>query len=253
MRVRDALSFQLYSARSLEPLEAQLALLRSVGITKVEPYRMLLDDAERLARGLAENGLTAPSTHVGLNALEEDFAGTTAKMKRLGITRAAVPAVPPELRAQPAAGWIALGKALAGFAERLKDEGIALAWHNHDFEFRPTETGALPLDLIFENAPGVSWQADLAWIVRGGADPIATLKRYAGRVSSGHIKDIAPAGQCADEDGWADVGHGTLDWAALIPALKAAGADLFVLEHDTPNDVARFARRSVAAVDGWVF
>jgi hypothetical protein len=46
--------------------------------------------------------------------------------------------------------------------------------------------------------------ADLAWIVRGHADPVAEIKRYASRIVSAHIKDIAPAGQCADEDGWAD-------------------------------------------------
>ena len=36
-----------------------------------------------------------------------------------------------------------------------------------------------------------------------------------------HVKDIAPAGEAADEDGWADLGAGTVDWAGLIGALKA--------------------------------
>ena len=45
----------------------------------------------------------------------------------------------------------------------------------------------------------------MAWIVRGGADPFEWIKRYADRIASVHIKDIAPAGECEDEDGWADV------------------------------------------------
>ena len=38
------------------------------------------------------------------------------------------------------------------------------------------------------------------------------------------------------------VGHGVLDWGALVPALKQIGVKLYVAEHDKPNDVARFAR-----------
>ena len=52
------------------------------------------------------------------------------------------------------------------------------------------------------------------------ADPIAELKRYAGRIEAVHVKDIAPAGQCVDEDGWADPGFGVLDWSTLVPLLK---------------------------------
>jgi sugar phosphate isomerase/epimerase len=87
--------------------------------------------------------------------------------------------------------------------------------------------------------------------MRGGADPVSEVRRYAGRVKAAHIKDIAPAGQCEDEDGWADVGHGTLDWSVIVPVLKEVGVTLFVAEHDKPNDVARFARRTYATVASW--
>ena len=89
-----------------------------------------------------------------------------------------------------------------------------------------------------------TWQVDVAWLVRGGADPLAWLKRAAGRVASAHAKDIAPAGQALDEDGWADVGTGTLDWRTLAPACKAAGARWLVAEHDKPSDPARFAAQA---------
>jgi sugar phosphate isomerase/epimerase len=104
---------------------------------------------------------------------------------------------------------------------------------------------------MLEQAPEILWQADLAWVVRGGADPVAELKRYAGRIEAVHIKDIAPVGQCADEDGWADPGHGVLDWSTLVPVLKEIGVTLLVAEHDKPNDVARFARRAFATVASW--
>ena len=60
----------------------------------------------------------------------------------------------------------------------------------------------------------------MAWVIRGGADPLKWISDYGKRIVAVHVKDIAPAGQNADEDGWADVGHGTVDWKGLIKALK---------------------------------
>ena len=85
-------------------------------------------------------------------------------------------------------------------------------------------------------------------MIRGGADPKAWIDAHAARISTAHVKDIAPEGENSDEDGWADVGHGTVDWKALMAALRAAGTDLFVMEHDNPSDMQRFAERSIAAL-----
>ena len=51
------------------------------------------------------------------------------------------------------------------------------------------------LELIFEAAEGpLTWQADVAWLVRGVA-PKAWLERYRSRLTSAHVKDLAPTGQ----------------------------------------------------------
>ena len=53
-------------------------------------------------------------------------------------------------------------------------------------------------------------------------------------------------------DGWADVGHGTLDWKGLMAALRGkTPARYFVMEHDNPSDYERFARRSIAAANAF--
>ena len=88
-------------------------------------------------------------------------------------------------------------------------------------------------------------------IVRGNGDHVAEIRKHATRLAACHIKDLAPSGQCLDEDGWADPGHGTMDWPALLSAMKEANVSLFVAEHDKPNDVARFARRARETVAGW--
>jgi len=72
------------------------------------------------------------------------------------------------------------------------------------------------------------------------------MARYASRVTAAHVKDIAPAGQNLDQDGWADVGHGVLDWRDLWTACRNAGAKWMVVEHDKPADPAASVRRSLA-------
>ena len=77
------------------------------------------------------------------------------------------------------------------------------------------------------------------------------IERYRGRIPLVHVKDIAPAGEKVDEDGWADVGAGVMPWARLWPQCVAAGAEIMIAEHDNPSDFERFARVSAAAMRGF--
>ena len=78
------------------------------------------------------------------------------------------------------------------------------------------------------------------------------VEKYGSRITAAHVKDIAPAGQNADEDGWADLGSGVLDWPALTAALQAKGVDLFIMEHDNPSDMTRFASNSILAFKSYM-
>jgi hypothetical protein len=102
-----------------------------------------------------------------------------------------------------------------------------------------------------EAAPEIEWEADIAWIIRGGADPIDWIARHGDRITAVHVKDIAPDGEAADEDGWADVGHGTVDWPGLFKQLAVhSPVKLFIMEHDNPSDAKRFATRSIEWMRG---
>jgi Sugar phosphate isomerases/epimerases len=57
------------------------------------------------------------------------------------------------------------------------------------------------------NAP-LKWQVDVAWLVRGEADPVQWLERYQDRIVSVHAKDLAPPGTKSDEDGGRTSGVG---------------------------------------------
>jgi sugar phosphate isomerase/epimerase len=247
----EGLSFQLYSARTFEPLEAQFELLAGLGYKKVEAFGGLLNDPQRLKSQLDLHGLSMPSSHVGLDRLRADPVAAVRLCRGLGVQTIYAPAPPLGERAGGEAEWAALGRELDRIGKIVTAEGLKFGWHNHNWEYARAADGRRYIDLLLEQAPDLLWQADLAWVVRGGADPVAELRRYAGRIESVHVKDIAPTGSCVDEDGWADPGHGVLDWSTLVPVLKQIGIILFVAEHDKPNDVARFARRAFATVAAW--
>ncbi|MEJ0002811.1 MAG: sugar phosphate isomerase/epimerase [Pararobbsia sp.] len=157
-----------------------------------------------------------------------------------------MPAVPPAERDGDGPYWRALGAELGEFAERFEARGIHLGYHNHDWELRGKQDGRTALELLFDAAGDspLTWQADIAWLARGGAEPKAWLERYRERVVSVHAKDLAPRGEKLDEDGWADVGSGVLDWHDLARACREIGVTWLVAEHDKPSDPDRFARAS---------
>lgn len=242
----STLSVQLYSLRALGDLDRILDAVATAGYRCVETIGGHLDDAAAVADKLAARGLTVSSTHAGLAQLRERPDAVAAACRTLGFTRVYMPSIPPERRDMPGEEWTALGRELGEMARRFEAEGLAFGYHNHDWELRPKAGERTALDLLFAASEGtpLGWQVDVAWLARGGADPKALIARYADRVSSAHVKDLAPPGGNPDEGGWADVGSGVLDWPDLWRACRAAGAEPMVVEHDAPRDPAASVRRS---------
>ncbi|MCC7320692.1 MAG: sugar phosphate isomerase/epimerase [Rubellimicrobium sp.] len=240
---------QLYSLRQFPPLADALAMLKAAGFRAVEGFGGLYDDPEALGALLDANGLVMPTGHFGLDLVEGDPARAIAIARTLGVGRVFVPYLMPADRPADRAGWAAFAARLARAGQPLREAGLAYGWHNHDFELADLGGGETPLDLIA--ATGIDIELDLAWVARAGQDPVTVLNRLGRQVTAVHVKDIAPPGTAADEDGWADVGHGIIDWAPVRAAIKALGIGHLVLEHDNPGDGRRFATRSLATVSAW--
>ena len=246
-------SYQLYSSRNFPPLPDTLRMLSDLGYTQIEGFGGLFADdgaVDTLAGAMAETGLKMPTAHFGLDLLAApDQALRIAKT--LGITTVFCPFVMPDDRPTDAAGWAAFGKTVAEAGKPIWDAGLNYGWHNHDFEFVALEDGQFPFDLIMGADDRLMAELDLAWVVRGGQDPLKWMQKYSDRISAIHVKDLAAEGENADEDGWADVGHGTMDWAALMGAARQTSAQYFVMEHDNPSDHMRFASRALASVKSY--
>ncbi len=247
-------SYQLYSSRNFPPVDQTLRMLADLGYTAVESYGALYGDAamvDATAAGLAATGLAMPTGHFSLSMLETEVTRTLTIARALKMQRLYCPHIASEDRPTDAAGWHAFGARLEAAGRPFREAGLGFGWHNHDFEFHALPDGTVPQAALLAGGPSLEWEMDVAWIIRGGADPKEWIAKYGPRITAVHVKDIAPVGENLDEDGWADVGHGTVDWPHLMAALRAAGVQHFVMEHDNPSDHARFAARSIASAKGF--
>lgn len=246
MALTNPLSFQLYSARNFPPLKDQLEIIADAGFDTVEPYGAFYADVPAASQLFKDFGLKARSGHFGIDSLESELDRNLGIADALGIETIVVPFLVPAARPSDTAGWKAFGERLAKIGEKVREAGRGFAWHNHDFEFIALPDGSFPIEHILTDS--VKWEADVAWIVRAKADPKTWIARYGSIMPLVHVKDIAPAGENTNEDGWADVGTGVVDWATIWPLCVKAGAEVMIAEHDNPSDLKRFATVSAEAM-----
>lgn len=239
------IAYQLYSSRNFPPLAAQLPILKSMGYDAIEPWLPAYEaDPALFRRQLDDAGLACYGFHMPLSGLVAEPSRFIDIALILGATILIPPYVPAEERENTPAYWQSLGHKLARGADAARPHGLKVAWHNHDFEYRPLPDGTRPIDHIFAESGDAWFEIDCGWIVRAGADPAAELRRYAGRIIAIQLKDTAPLGTRQD-DGWTATGDGIIDWASLVPLFRASKADHVVAEHDNPSDWQQFARRSI--------
>ncbi len=232
------IAVQMYTLRDHGTLDDQLAAVQAAGVTAVETVGMQDSTAEDLSAKLQEYGIEAISTHAQLADLRADAQAVIDFNKAIGNDVITVPYLAEEDRPTDAAGWTALGEELAGLSATLRAEDMVLAYHNHDFEMVDYD-GRTALEIMMEAAgDDVLAELDLAWVARGGLDPVEYLARFDDRVFAIHAKDNAPEGEAPDERGFKALGEGTLDWAAILPAAEEAGAQWYIIEHDQPLDAA---------------
>jgi len=185
-------------------------------------------DAPRMKQLLDEIGLTGSGIHVGLEKLETDLDRWIAFCRTIGTRDLVVPWL-PEQRRKTKEDWLAVAALLDKLGARCKEQGIRLSYHNHSFEF--VKFGrAYALDLLYKNtaADHVYAEIDTYWVKHGGADPVAYIRKYAGRLRLLHIKDMA-----ADEQrSFAEIGNGILDWPAIHRASVEAGVECYCVEQD---------------------
>ncbi len=114
-----------------------------------------------------------------------------------------------------------------------KNQGLTFCWHNHNKEFIAMEKG-LPFDYLMENTDKdlVKCEMDIYWVAKGGADPLSMLKKYNGRYSILHVKDMAD-GEAKDFE---CPGIGIIDFPSIFKEAQEQGVEHFIVERDNAVD-----------------
>ncbi|MGU3391517.1 sugar phosphate isomerase/epimerase family protein [Sphingomonas sp. M1A8_2b] len=225
-----AIGLQLYTIREIfakDPV-GTLGKVAQIGYREVEFGGGGYDgmDHAMLRRTMDKLGLTAPSVHIGYDALLKQFDQSVTMAKTLGATTVVLPYMTAEHR--NAAGWAAALPNFNRFATDLKKAGLGFAYHNHDFEFTTKPGGVSLYDrLLKETDPAlVKVELDLYWALHAGENLATLIERLSPRLYAYHVKDMRP------DRSMTAVGQGTIDFAALFKLKGSAGVRHFYVEND---------------------
>jgi len=244
--IAPRLGIQLYTLRHVAmPLPQLLAEVAALGYEGVETVGTQGTDPVTLREALAATGLVLASAHVALAELRADASGVAARYRAAGSPMVVVPYLSPPERPRDLAGWAALGRELGAVAERLAGEGLALAYHHHDFELvRHGGHDGLTALLGAVDPERLAIELDSGWLAAVGEDPAGWIERWGRRVARLHLKDLIPGGGSPT---WVDVGDGDLDLPGVVRSARAQGVPWLLVEHDAPTDPLATARRSATA------
>ena len=217
-----------------------VAAIASIGYKDVEFAGYFGRTAAQVRDLLAANGLTSPSTHIGFDAMKADWDKTFDDALTIGQQFITIPS-PPNGTAETVAAWQRVAEDFNTAGEKAKARGLTLGYHNHYTEFA-TINGTSPFEILLTRTDPryVSFQMDVCWATRGGADPKALIRKFPSRFVMLHIKDITGAPEWKQMD----LGRGTIDFAGILredASLNHIVKHTFV-EHDQPADPMDFAK-----------
>lgn len=223
---------QLYTVRDAMATDvaATLQAVAGIGYREVEFAGYFDHSPGDIRRLLEQFDLASPSTHAGTGALRDDaqsFADTAATIGHEYVTLAWLA---PEER-ETIDDYKRWAEVLNRAGEVCRSQGLRVAYHNHDFEFVPL-AGRVPFDVLLEetDADLVDFELDFFWVRKAGQDILEVIGRAAQRFVMSHIKDMDVAGEMAD------VGKGTIDFAAILADPRANAIRHCFVEHDAPAD-----------------
>ena len=222
-----------YTVRATMPTDAEgtLSALAACGFRNIEPSggagNFYGYSAAELAPLTQEAGLAVPSLGVSLSNLQNDLDLVISEAHAIGARYVRISGS----SAWTLADYSRTASILNEVGERLRAEGITVAYHNHGYEFETVEDGVTGYDvLVRETDPAfVTMELDVYWAASVGVPATDLVQRYPGRFELLHLKDIA-------EDGsFTDVGEGTIDFAEIFAAAPLAGVRYGFTEHDQPS------------------
>ncbi len=235
---------QLYTVRAsmATDVPGTLRAIAGIGYREVE-FAGYGDHSPQQVRGLLDDlDLKSPSSHVDAVIIRDDPLSLIETATAIGHDYLTIAWLSPNDR-QSLDDYKRWAETFNRVGEVCRENGIRLAYHNHDFEFLPID-GQVPFDILLsETDPAlVYFEMDMFWVRKGGQDIVDILTRAPGRFTMAHIKDM-------DEQGnMTEVGNGVIDFESILGNEAASGLRHLFVEHDQPSDPFKSAAISHLAL-----
>lgn len=258
---------QLYTLRNelAKDFEGTLKAVAEMGYTHVEFAGIYAGKSGAEVKALLDKyGLTCITVHHNADQLLEGGQQLMDFFKSFGAEYYTIPHIhvsnfeTEEKRA-------ALLEKFRKVAKLVKDNGMKLQYHNHDFEFGTLPDGTYYLDWLFAEMPEIMPQLDICWVRYGGEDPAKYIGKYADRMATIHLKDffceagergtvyeligVEKAEYNKNTFVYRPLGRGLQDFDSVFAALDKTDIKYLIVEqdacdgaNDTPMDVARISR-----------
>ena len=229
------IALQLYTVRedAAQDFSGTLGKVAEIGYAGVEIAGYNGMSVRDLKARLDELHLFVAGSHIAIDRLENSLSEVVDENLTLGNAHIIVPYLGDDRRTLE--GYKKTADQLTGFGEALQTFGLTLAYHNHAFEFEPLEGGQTGMDILLDGTDPllVKAEVDTYWVLVGGQDPVAFVKRHTGRVPLMHIKD-----RDTTDGSFAPVGTGDLPLDGLIAAAEEIGTKYLIVEQDTTKGPA---------------
>jgi sugar phosphate isomerase/epimerase len=242
----DRIGIQLYTVRAFmkDDFDGTIAKIAQNGYKEVEFAGYFGKTPQEARAAIDKNGLTSPSAHHPIDALEKNLPEIIDGAHTIGQKFIVCPYL--DAKSRTADGYKHLAESCNKVGEATQKAGIQFCYHNHSFEFEKVDglDGKLPFDyLIAQTDPKlVKIEMDLCWITVAGQDPVAYFNKFPGRFPLVHVKDWSKEG--SDPGGnvgavghpvtghIANVGSGSIDWKNIFPHASKAGIQHYFVEND---------------------
>lgn len=243
----DKVGIQTYTLREIfepDPV-GTLKMIKEVGYDYVElnGRNFATRSVEDVSAMIADAGLYSPATHISYD-MGVDTPEMTAKIcQKLGCKYAIIPWVDEAQRSKE--DWERHAKAFDKAGKIMRDNGVRLAYHNHQFEFDDLGGGQTAIDILLAQThpDNLDFELDLFWSALASIDVPGLFKKAPGRFKLCHIKDMngdpKPYFDSRDYGNiskqlMVNVGEGSLPFESYFALNDVSGMEYFIAEHDNP-------------------
>ena len=222
-----------------------LKQIKAWGFDEVESFGKF---GAEIAGELKNAGLTVRAMHVGFEQLQGDMAGVLKDADAVGAKTIINPYLPHKQKPHASREEIlAAASSFSKWAKECKAAGKRFGYHIHGQEFGPAPEGTLFDVLAKESGPDVGFEADVYWVTFGGADPVALLKKYQGRVWYTHVKDMAKGIVPTSEEAHSEaanvpMGTGQIDIKGIVAVGAATGVEMNILEDESADPIGNIPK-----------